>query len=128
MPKPDRTCYFRNLAVAALLSLSLPSAALAHARLVSSLPGQNSAIAPVPTELRLKFSEGVELKFTKVTLTGPQLKVIATGPARLAPGDDSLIVVPITGPLTDGKYTVDWQAVSSDGHRTSGAYVFELAK
>lgn len=128
MRKLDRTRYFSSRAFAALLALGLASPALAHARLVLASPAENAAVAPAPTELRLKFSEAVELKFTKVKLTGPQMKVIETGPARLAPDDDSLIIVPIAAPLAGGKYTVDWQAVSRDGHRTSGGYIFESTK
>ena len=54
------------------------------------------------------------------------MPVIETGPAQLAPDDDSLLIVPIPVSLPEGKYVVDWHAVSSDGHRTSGTYVFEF--
>jgi hypothetical protein len=33
------------------------------------------------------------------------------GPAKLDPSDNTLLIVPFTAPLPDGKYTVDWQAV-----------------
>ncbi len=128
MRKLNRTFDFRMRAVVALLSLGLVSPALAHARLVFAAPAENATVTPAPTELRLKFSEGVELKFTKARLTGPQMKVIEIGAARLDPDDNSLLIVPIAAPLPDGKYTVDWQAVSSDGHKTNGAYVFDSMK
>jgi methionine-rich copper-binding protein CopC len=40
---------------------------------------------PPPTELRLKFSEGIEIKFTKVKVTGASKKAIETGPPKLDP-------------------------------------------
>ena len=80
---------------------------------------------PAPTELRLKFSEGLELKFTKVRITGPGKKAVETGPAKLDPSDNTVVIVPVTKPLPDGKYTVDWQAVSTDGHKIKGNYGFE---
>ena len=128
MQKLHRTRNFRMGAVAAVLYLGLASSALAHARLVTSSPTANSTVAFAPTELRLKFSEGVEISFSKLKLTGPLMIVIETGPARLAADDNSLVIVPVPALLNVGKYTVDWQAVSSDGHRTSGGFVFELAK
>jgi methionine-rich copper-binding protein CopC len=110
-------------AAALLLSLGLPSTALAHANLVSATP--NGMAMPPPTELRLKFSEGIEIKFTKVKVTGPDKKAVQTGAAKLDPSDKTVVIVPLVAPLPDGKYTVDWQAVSVDGHKTKGSYGFE---
>jgi methionine-rich copper-binding protein CopC len=115
-------------ATALLLSLGLPATAIAHAELVSATPAAKSMAMPPPTEPRLKFSEGIEIKFTKVKVTGPDKKVIETGPAKLDPSDNTVMIVPLAAPLPDGKYTVDWQAVSVDGHKTKGSYGFESMK
>ena len=113
-------------AAALLLSLALPATVLAHAKLVSATP--TGMAMPPPTELRLKFSEGIEIKFTKVKVTGPDKKAVEPGPAKLDPSDNTVLIVPLSGPLPDGKYTVDWQAVSVDGHKTKGSYGFESMK
>jgi methionine-rich copper-binding protein CopC len=109
----------------ALLSLTLAGPAFAHAKLVSAVPAANAMAMPAPTELRLKFSEGIELKFTKVKVTGPDKKVIETGPPALDANDKTVLVVPLKATLPDGNYTVDWQTVSTDGHKTKGTYSFE---
>jgi methionine-rich copper-binding protein CopC len=115
----------RFLSIAALLfCLSGPEPAFAHAELVSSVPAANEMAMPAPTELQLKFSEGLELKFSKVRLTGPDNAVIKTGPPKLDASDNSLLIVPLASPLSDGKYTVEWQAVAKDGHKTKGTYSF----
>ena len=113
-------------AVALLVSLALPATALAHAKLVSVTP--NGMAMPPPTELRLNFSEGIEIKFTKVKVTGPDKKAVETGPAKLDPSDNTVVIVPLATMLPDGKYTVDWQAGSADGHKTKGTYGFESMK
>jgi methionine-rich copper-binding protein CopC len=118
-------CDLRVLAAALLLSFSLAGSALAHAHLVSATPAANGMAMPPPTELRLKFSEGIELKFAKVKVTGPDKKAIETGPAKLDPSDNTVLIVPFTAPLPDGNYIVDWQVVSTDGHKTKGKYGFE---
>jgi methionine-rich copper-binding protein CopC len=123
-----RFIFTRGPAAALLLSLGLASPALAHANLVSATPAAKAMAMPPPTELRLKFSEGIELKFSKVKLTGPDKKVIETGPVRLAPGDNTTLIIPLTTPLPDGKYTVDWEVVSIDSHKTRGTYDFESMK
>jgi methionine-rich copper-binding protein CopC len=38
------------------------------------------------------------------------------------------LIVPLTSPLPDGKYTVDWRALSTDGHPTTGSYGFDSMK
>lgn len=107
------------------VSLALAGPAFAHAHLVSATPAANEHAMPGPTELRLKFSEDLEIKFTKVKLSGPDKKAIETGPEKLDPNDKSLLIVPLVGKLPDGKYKVDWQALSTDGHKTKGSYSFE---
>ena len=83
---------------------------------------------PPLTELRLKFSEGIEIKFTKVEVNGASKKAIETGQPKLDPGDNTVLMVPLLASLLDGKNTVDWQAVSVNGHRTKGSYGFESMK
>ena len=123
------TCDHLHIPAAALLvSLGPPATALAHAELVSATPAAKSMAMPPPTELRLKFSEGIEIKFTKVKVTGPDKKAVETGPAKLDPSDNTVVIVPLAAALPDGKYTVDWQALSADGHKTKGSYGFESMK
>ncbi len=108
-----------------LASLGLATPALAHANLVSATPAAGGMAIPPPTELRLKFSEGIEIKFSNVKVIGPGDKAIETGPVKLDPADNTVLIVPLMTPLPDGKYTVVWQAVSVDGHKTKGNYSFE---
>jgi copper resistance protein C len=118
----------RAAAIGLLLLLGSTGEGSAHARLVSASPAQDQMAMPPPTELRLKFSEAIEPKFTKVKLTGPDGKVIKTGPVRVDAADKTTIIVPFTAPLPDGKYTVEWQAVSADTHKVKGTYSFESMK
>ena len=52
--------------------------AFAHAQLEKSTPPVGGTVASA-SEIRLEFSEGVEPKFTKVTLTGPGGAARASG-------------------------------------------------
>lgn len=109
------------------LGLAAPSApAFAHAHLKSATPALNGTVATAPSELDLKFSEGLNLKFTGVKVTGPDKAAVATGDAALGAGDDTTLVIPVSATLAAGAYKVDWHALSTDGHKTSGSYKFTV--
>src|SRR3954452_2252855 len=109
--------------VAALALIAAVSTAFARANLVSATP--NGMAMPPPTELRLKFSEGVDVTSTKVTLTGTDNKAVNLGAVKPDPADSTAVIVPIPAPLPDGTYTVNWQTVGADGQKAEGAIMFE---
>lgn len=111
-------------------SLTLTNVAFAHAHLDSQLPAADSTVSS-PKELRLKFSEGVEGKFTKISITSvaasgknvvEPVPGIATDPA-----DKTVLVVTPGAPLAPGEYKVEWHAVSVDTHKSEGSYRFSVS-
>ncbi len=120
------TQHIRMIALASALSLGIVAEAEAHAHLKSSTPAMDATIAMAPSELVLSFSEGVNAKFTGVKVTGPNRAVVAVGEAKLSPGGDTSLVVPVSGALPPGVYTVDWHALATDGHKTAGSYSFTI--
>jgi copper resistance protein C len=117
----------RPLVVAAvLLAVGSTGQALAHAKMTTEVPAANASVTPAPTQLTLKFSEELELKLSGITLTGPDKKAVALGTASLDPKDAATLVVPVSATLAAGKYTVEWHALSKDGHKTKGSYSFTV--
>lgn len=112
-----------SLAAAALIGLSTP--AFAHAHLKAATPAAGSSIAATPQELDLDFSEDLNLKFSGVSVTGPNGAAVETGDAILA-RENTRLVVPLPKPLSAGTYNVDWHALSADGHKTKGSYSFTV--
>ncbi|MGV6395713.1 copper homeostasis periplasmic binding protein CopC [Pseudomonas caspiana] len=111
-------------------SLTLTNVAFAHAHLDSQLPAADSTVSS-PKELRLKFSEGVEGKFTKISITSvaasgknvvEPVPGIATDPA-----DKTVLIVTPGAPLAPGEYKVEWHAVSVDTHKSEGSYRFSVS-
>jgi methionine-rich copper-binding protein CopC len=123
---PLMTRRLRLITLAVTAALSSTGAALAHGHLASATPSDKSTVVAAPSVLHLKFSEGIELKFSGVTVTGPGKESVATGPAALAAGADSSLEVPITGKMTPGTYSVEWYVLSKDGHKTKGSYTFTI--
>jgi hypothetical protein len=114
-----------RILLAALFALAA-SPAIAHAHLLTSQPADKAVVTAQPAALTLDFSEGVELRFTGVRLTGPDKAQVALGDGSLDPGDDKKLSVPIKGTLAAGSYTVAWHALATDGHKTNGAFTFTV--
>ena len=120
MPHTLRTAAFGLLFLGAS---SLP--AVAHAHLLSTIPPADSSTRAV-TMLILHFTEAVEPAFTGVVLKTAAGAVVATGAAKTAAPDPSTLNVPIAAPLGPGLYHVDWHALATDGHKTTGSYDFTV--
>jgi methionine-rich copper-binding protein CopC len=116
----------RILSFAAVASLALSGTAFAHAHLKSSVPADRATVKVAPTELDLTFSEELNLKFTGVKIMGLGKAEVKTGTATLMDADKGLMV-PLSQKLDAGAYTVEWHALSADGHKTNGKYSFTIA-
>jgi hypothetical protein len=120
---------FLAAVVITAMPLAAATSAWAHAALSQAVPAVGSTIAqPAPTELRLSFTEPLELAFTKVTVKGPDGQPTGTGQLSLDPADAKILVVPLTGSPASGTLTVDWTAVAEDGHKSNGSYNLTIAK
>lgn len=100
--------------------------AYAHAHLKGQEPAADAVVSTSPTALSLGFTEGLEIRLSGVTLKGPDSQTIQTGAPVLGADDDKQMNVPLNGPLAVGKYTVEWRALSKDGHTSHGSYQFTV--
>src|SRR5205823_2556381 len=115
------TAFRSILAILTLVTLTgVPAIAFAHSKLLSESPAADSKVGSTPSELRLQFSEGLEIAFTRITVTGPER--VEAGAPTLDPTDDALLIVPILNPMSTGRYTIAWRVVSKDGHTSEGTY------
>jgi methionine-rich copper-binding protein CopC len=106
--------------------LLVPGVALAHAVLEGAVPPVGGTVAAAPGELHLHFSEGVEPGFTKVTVATAAGAAVRVGELHVDPADNTQLLVPLPK-LGAGTYTVTWQAVAVDTHRSRGSYRFTVA-
>jgi methionine-rich copper-binding protein CopC len=114
------------LTIAASLALTFAAtSAFAHAQLEKAVPPVGGTVAP-PSQIRLEFSEGVEPRFTHVTLTAAGAGAERLGAPNVEPGHQNVLIVPIAKPLSPGVYTVHWHAVSVDTHHTQGTFQFTV--
>ena len=112
-------------ASAALAFALAATQAFAHAQLEKATPPVGGTVASA-SEIRLEFSEGVEPRFTGLTLTGPGGASVPLGTPKVEAGDQKVLIVPIAKALAAGDYTVRWHAVSVDTHHTQGTFSFTV--
>lgn len=105
--------------------LSAPATVFAHGGLKSSVPASGASLNVAPTEIRLVFTEAVELAFTRVELRGPNGAVQLMAPSFTG-ADRRTVVSPIAAQLAAGQYTVTWQVAGADGHPVRGSFTFAI--
>ena len=116
----------RTLAAAAVTgAMLIPLTVEAHAFLKVADPKVGSTIVRAPGALRLTFTEGVEVPFCRVSVTGPP-GFGGAGAPRPTPGDPASLTVELKGAKPPGTYTVRWRALSADTHVTEGSFSFQV--
>jgi methionine-rich copper-binding protein CopC len=96
----------------------------AHAELIESSPAPGEELTKSPAEIHLTFNEPVTADST-ITLFTPTFQTISGLTATTDP-NDPMVVTASLPPLAPNSYTVQWTAVSADGHQITGSYTFEL--
>ncbi|MBV9051077.1 MAG: copper homeostasis periplasmic binding protein CopC [Hyphomicrobiales bacterium] len=109
-----------------LLATGLSSAAMAHAVLVKAVPPVGGTVSASPADIRITFSEGVEPRFSKISVAAADGRAIDTGAAAVDPANPAILIVPLKTALQPGSYKVSWHAVSVDTHSTQGNFSFTV--
>jgi copper resistance protein C len=112
--------------VAAVLSILVHGAAVAHSHLKNSVPAAGATIATGPSEVRLQFNEAVEAAVSKVSIELKGGKAVASEAPTSDPADKATLIVKLPQPLQAGSYKVNWQAVSTDSHKVKGSFTFQV--
>jgi putative copper export protein/methionine-rich copper-binding protein CopC len=120
----------RSAAVVVVLLVAaalIPQPAAAHLYLVRSEPADGARLDAVPRQLRLTFSEPVQLPLTQVELVGPDGEILAISPLALQAADATVLLVDVEAPFRlGGAYAVVWRTTSADGHVVRGRIEFHI--
>jgi methionine-rich copper-binding protein CopC len=93
---------------------------LAHDALKSSDPAKGATVESIG-KVRLEFTSGVRVPF--VVVRGPDGSAYQSGDPE---GDGRVVTQKLKGTLPDGKYTIAYRVVSSDGHPIEGEIPFTV--
>ncbi|MEU1484949.1 copper resistance protein CopC [Streptomyces sp. NPDC005752] len=109
------------------LVLAGASPASAHAALTGSNPQDGAVVATAPQDVTLTFSEQIAMGDDSIRVLDPSGERADDGaPRDLTSGGTVRYGVQLRSGLSDGTYTVAWQAVSADSHPVSGAFTFSV--
>jgi copper resistance protein C len=115
-----------GLSASVLLSLHGTAAgAWAHAYPAVTVPTNGATIKEPPREVRIQFTEGIELVFSAITVKGPNGEIVSQGKLRKLADDTVAIDLK---PLRPGNYSVEWQVLSVDTHITDGVLRFTISE
>jgi copper resistance protein C len=114
----------RALALTAGFAL-LGAPAWGHAFLKTASPGVGSSVSQAPSQVVINFTEGVEPRFSTITVQNAQGMRVDTGKPHVVGGDTHL-AVDLKPPLPPGTYTVVWHATATDTHKTQGTFHFTV--
>jgi copper transport protein len=107
--------------LAVFFALLFASPAAAHAELVNIYPANGAQLTRPPTEVRMTFTESVNLVGDGIRLID---HIGAAVPTPDPTADGRTVTWPMPADLPEGPYVVTWRVVSSDGHPVSGAFSF----
>ena len=111
-------------AVVALLMAAVSVASVAaHADLIATEPAAGSTVVGSPATIRLSFSQPL-LATSQIQLFTGRFSPVA-GLTTVVAGSEIQAVV--GQPLAPATYTVQWSAVTDDGHTTEGSFQFGVA-
>lgn len=113
----------RQSGLGALL-LATAQLAFAHAHPAQQTPAPDATVE-APHEVAIDFTEGLEPKFSTLTVIDAAGKQVNSAKSAVDPSNTKHMSVPL-GDLKAGTYQVEWTAVADDGHRTQGHYLFNV--
>ena len=118
----------KNLILACLGVLLLPSLAFAHAHLKGAEPGKDAKLAQAPSGVTLHFSEKLELAMCKIEVKNLDTGAVISEPKSIeaAPDGSTLHVSLKPLPNEKAKFQVNWKAVARDSHSMKGSYEFSI--
>jgi methionine-rich copper-binding protein CopC len=106
-------------AVGTVLAMTAVPAS-AHTTLTAANPAKDATVS-APSQIVLTYADPVRLP--RVVVTGGSDRQYAAGAAQAV---DNKVTQAVSGALPDGKYTVGWRVVASDGHPVEGSYTFTV--
>jgi len=103
----------------------LPTAALAHAVLVKSIPAQRSSLTESPPRVELWFNERLEPAYSRAAVTDEAGTQIDLRDALVSKEDARRLSLSLP-PLRPGRYAVKFRVLSVDGHVVESSLTFTV--
>jgi copper resistance protein C len=104
--------------------LSTTGAVAAHPLLLGSSPAADAVVTAPPSRVALRFNNRIETRLSRVGLVDESGRRRAL---TIVPADTPDQLIADAPALTPGRYRVEWQVLSADGHVLGGRFAFRVA-
>jgi methionine-rich copper-binding protein CopC len=121
----NRKAHVLSLLGAVTLVAAAPENAAAHAIVVRTSPAQGGVAAADIGKVEVWYDAGIRDAFAALAVVSASGDRVDKRDAAIDSADPAHVSVSVN-PLTPGKYTVRYRALSADGHLVSGAWEFEV--
>jgi copper resistance protein C len=113
--------------VAAVVPMSSSHAdARLHLSLKAAFPAKDTTLTSAPDAVRLWLSEPADLAATKIEVKNASGAVVPTAALTRGERREDPVVALFTTPPGNGRYVIDWRAMSKDGHVVKGTHAFTV--
>ena len=123
MKRRDR---YHHLVLAALVALSVAmvTSAFAHSKREATIPSDGEVLSAPPEVISVTFAKPMRITVIRlISETGDTFDLESSDTLR------PITEFRATPPrLPDGRYTVEWRGLSSDGHPMKSRFAFEVAE
>ncbi|HEV8405819.1 MAG TPA: copper resistance protein CopC [Nitrososphaera sp.] len=114
-------------AIAVITFASGIQQSFAHPITIDSSPKASEGVRTPPKEVKVFFSEAIELSYSKISVIGSDGTRVDNNDPHSVGGDTASIGVTLKPDLPDGEYTVSTTVLSAvDGHVIPGTFVFGI--
>ncbi|EJR60874.1 hypothetical protein IIO_03208 [Bacillus cereus VD115] len=115
------------LVIACVLIILIPKSASAHAYVVKSNPAENETLKKAPTVVKIEFDEDIQVShFNTLFVRDTSGKRVDLKDAHIDKRNKKLLEAGLKENLKDGLYSIQWKAISADGHPIQGVIPFQI--
>lgn len=112
----------KKLLFIAILLFTFPISAQAHSGLASSTPAEGETLDASPAQIGLQFESAIQQgEMAMKDESGNAVEIADVSVSELE------LIGQLDEELPNGAYTVDWSAISQDGHEITGTLTFNVA-
>nr|WP_026049231.1 copper resistance protein CopC [Bacillus bingmayongensis] len=113
--------------VACVLIILIPKNASAHAYVVKSNPTENETLKKAPSVVKIEFDEEIQVShFNTLFVRDASGKRVDLKDAHIDKRNKKLLEAGLKENIKNGLYSIQWKAISADGHPIQGVIPFRI--
>ncbi|EJQ62835.1 copper resistance CopC/CopD family protein [Bacillus mycoides] len=115
------------LFIACVFIILIPKSASAHAYVVKSNPAENETLKKAPSAVKIEFDEDIQVSsFNTLFVRDTLGKRVDLKDAHIDKKNKKILEAGLKENLKNGLYSIQWKAISADGHPIQGVIPFHI--